>query len=79
MIFTIDNPIEFKKFAESCESHRYRLYFDYQEKNYWLRPTKSSKHLDTVKFTGKMENELLKFLEEKFKLIKVAEVTFIKE
>ncbi len=79
MIFTISDPEELMKFAESCESHRYRVYYDIQEQTYWLRPTKSSKHLDTVKYRGKKENDLIKFLEEKFTVIRVAEISFIKE
>ncbi len=79
MILTIDIPEEFMKFAEMSEAHRFRLYYDMLEKNYWLRPAKSSKNLDTIKYTGQINDNLKKFLENKFKLIRIAEIAFIKE
>lgn len=79
MIFNIDSPEEFRKFAESCDPDRYRLYWIKVKQTYMLRPTKSSKHLDTALYTGEDSKDLTEFLEKRFNKLTVSEVSFYRE
>lgn len=83
MILRFDLTEEFLKFAKTCESHRFQLYFISEKGQFMLRPTKSSKNLDTAIFTG--NNRSKAFREALFELfpekdlINVSEISFMKE
>ena len=79
MILTIDSAEEFRKFADKCESNRFRLYYVRNTNTWMLRPTKSSKNLDTAQFSGEISDKSVKSLETKFERINLAEITFLKE
>lgn len=79
MIFNIDSPEEFKKFAQSCDPDRYRLYWIKVKQTYMLRPTKSSKHLDTALYSGESNKDLTEYLEKRFAKLTVSEVSFFRE
>ncbi len=79
MIFDTDEPKEFLKFAEKCEASRYRLYFVKHEDSMLLRPTKSSKNLDSMIYNGKIDESFKKELKEKFQLFEVNKITMIRE
>jgi len=79
LIFNIDNAEEFAKFAENCEPDRYRLYWIKAKQTWMLRPSKTSKHLDTALFTGEDSKDLDKMLEEKFSKLSVQDVHIFKE
>lgn len=79
LIFHIDNWEEFAKFAKNCEPDRYRLYWIRVKETWMLRPSKTSKHLDTAIFVGEDSKELDKLLEEKFEKLSVYDVSIFRE
>jgi len=83
MILKFKLAEEFLKFAELCNTNRFQLYFIAKESQFMLRPSKSSKNLDTAVYEGNTRNK--EFREALFKLfpeetvISVAEISFMKE
>ena len=83
MILTFDNPDEFLRFAKTCESHRFRLYFISKKSQFMLRPSKSSKNLDTALFVSNTRDKtfrdsLFDLFPEK-DIISLSEISFMKE
>lgn len=83
MILRFEDTEEFLKFVKTCERHRFQLYFIAEKSQFMLRPTKSSKNLDTAMFTGKSRTKdfretLFELFPEK-DLISVSEISFMKE
>lgn len=83
MILKFKIPEEFLKFAEKSDPSRFDLYFISQDSQFMLRPSKSSKNLDTAIFVGNSNiNEFRKSLYQIFsenKIISVSEISFMKE
>jgi hypothetical protein len=83
MILKFKIPEEFLKFAEKSDPNRFNLYFISQNSQFMLRPSKSSKNLDTAIFIGKStNNDFRKSLYQLFpenKVISVSEISFMKE
>jgi hypothetical protein len=83
MILKFKIPDEFLKFAEKSDPSRFDLYFISQESQFMLRPSKSSKNLDTAIFIGNStNNDFRKSLFQLFpenKVISVSEISFMKE
>ena len=71
MLIIFDESEEFLKFVSECSEHRYRLYYNSKNKSYIVRPSKTSKGLDTAVFTGVLEDNIIKLLDSKFEIIKV--------
>ncbi len=83
MILKFKIAEEFLKFAEKSDPNRFDLYFISKERQFMLRPSKSSKNLDTAIFTGNSSTEefrksLYEFFPEN-KIISVSEISFMKE
>ena len=79
MIFSITDPIEFKKFAELHDKLRYCCYKIKIHGLYVLRPIKTSRNLDTAIYNGIDSKDLTTFLTETFNVITVKEITLIQE
>lgn len=79
MIFTIEKAEEFLKFAESCEPNRYQLYYVRQDKSFLLRPSKSSKNLDSAIYKGEVTDSLKKSLAKKFDTVTIDTIYLIRE
>lgn len=79
MIFNFKEPKEFLKFAELSDKHRYVVYKSSIHNFYMLRPIKSSKHLDTGIYNGVDNKELENVLTEKYTVLTVSEITFLRE
>ena len=83
MILKFKIPKEFLKFAEKSDPNRFDLYFISQDLQFMLRPSKSSKNLDTAIFIGdSSSNEFRKSLFQIFPediVISVSEISFMKE
>lgn len=83
MILKFKITEEFLKFAEKSDPSRFDLYFISQDSQFMLRPSKSSKNLDTAIFVGNSSSiEFRKSLYQFFpedKIISVSEISFMKE
>lgn len=79
MIFKIEEAEMFRKFAELADKHRYVCYKSKLHGFLMLRPIKSSKNLDTAIYIGLDDKHLEKFLESKYEMITVSEITFMIE
>lgn len=79
MIFSFNDPKEFLKFVEISDKHRYVCYQSSIHNFFMLRPVKSSKNLDTAIYNGINSKDLENSLKEKYTIITVSEITFLKE
>jgi hypothetical protein len=79
MIFSFDSPEEYLKFVKIADKHRYVCYRSSLHSFLMLRPIKSSKHLDTAIYNGIESKDLDKHIDEKYTVITVSEITFLRE
>lgn len=79
LILTFNQPDEFRKFAEKTDPTRFNLYYIRKTEYWMLRPSKSSKNLDTAIYTGEDNKLLNEFLEKKFDKLTAYEIAFHKE
>lgn len=79
MLLMFEDSEQFLKFSNECSEHRYRLFYSLKEDSYILRPSKTSKGLDTAIFNGIIEEHQLKILENKYRIINLSDFIISKD
>ncbi len=79
MLLMFEDLEQFLKFSNECSEHRYRLFYNLKDDSYILRPSKTSKGLDTAIFKGIIEENKINILENKYGIINISDLIISKD